>query len=51
LNTQVIVQLTGIQWALYKIMKTAQNYVPMGYTNEAVSILKTTSITGSRIIK
>jgi hypothetical protein len=31
-------------------MQTAQNFVPMAYTSEAVSILKTTGMTGLQII-
>lgn len=49
-NKQVTVQPTGIQGKFYKIMQTAQNYVPMAYTSEAVSILKTTGMTGLQII-
>lgn len=49
-NKQVTVQPTGIQGKFYKIMQTAQNYVPMVYTSEAVSILKTTGMTGLQII-
>ena len=49
-NTQVTVQTTGIQGKFYKIMQTAQNFVPMAYTSEAVSILKTTGMTGLQII-
>ena len=32
-------------------MNTTQNYVPMDYTSEAVSILKTTGMTGFKIIR
>ena len=49
-NTQITVQPTGIQGKFYKLMKSAQNYVPMVYTSEAVSILKTTGITGLQVI-
>jgi len=49
-NTQVTVQPTGIQGKFYKIMQGAQNYIPMAYTSEAVSILKTTGMTGFQII-
>ena len=31
-------------------MQNLQNFVPMGYTNKAVSVLKTTGITGFQII-
>jgi hypothetical protein len=49
-NTQVTVQPTGIQGKFYKLMKSAQNYVPIAYTSEAVSILKTTGMTGLQVI-
>ena len=49
-NAQVTVQPTGIQGKFYKIMQGAQNFIPMGYTSEAVSILKTTGMTGFQII-
>ena len=49
-NTQISVQPTGIQEKFYKIMQTAQNFVPMGYTSQAVSVLKTTGMTGFQII-
>ena len=49
-NTQVTVQPTGIQGKFYKIMQTAQNYMLMGYTSEAVSVLKTTGMTSFQII-
>nr|YP_010283328.1 hypothetical protein MKU01_pgp046 [Psammodictyon constrictum]ULD16447.1 hypothetical protein [Psammodictyon constrictum] len=48
--TQVTVQPTGIQGKFYKIMRGAQNVIPMAYTSEAVSILKTTGMTGFQII-
>ena len=50
-NKEVTVLPTGIQGKVYKIMQSAQNFVPMGYTSEAVSILKTTGMTGFQIIK
>ena len=49
-NNQITVQPTGIQGKFYKIMQTAQNFVPMAYTSEAVSLLKTTGMTGLQII-
>ena len=49
-NTQITVQPIGIQGKFYKIMKSAQNFVPMAYTSEAVSILKTTVMTGFQVI-
>ena len=49
-NNTILVQPTGIQGKVYNIMRTAQNYVPMIYTSEAVSVLKTTGMTGFKII-
>jgi hypothetical protein len=49
-NTQVTVQPTGIQGKFYKIMKSTQDFVPMAYTSEAVSLLKTTGMTGLQVI-
>lgn len=49
-NIEVTVQPTGIQGKFYKIMRGAQNYVPMAYTSEAFAILKTTGMTGFQII-
>jgi hypothetical protein len=49
-DTQITVQPTGIQGKFYKMMQTVQNYAPMAYTSEAVSILKTTGMTGFQII-
>lgn len=50
-KTVVTVQPTGIQGIFYNIMHTAQNYVPMSYTSQAVSVLKTTGMTGFQVIK
>ena len=49
-GTEVTVQPTGIQGKIYKMMKSTQNYAPMAYTSEAVSMLKTTGITGFQVI-
>ena len=49
-NTQVTVQPIEIQEKFYKIIQSARNFVPMTYTSEAVSILKTTSMTGLQVI-
>lgn len=49
-HTKITVIPTGIQGKVYKLMNSVQNYVPMGYTSEAVSILKTTGMTGVEII-
>jgi len=49
-TTHVTVQPTGVQGKLYNLMKSVQNIVPMTHTSQAVSILKTTGITGVQII-
>ena len=49
-NTQLTIKPVGIQGKFYGMMKTLQNYVPMGYTSEAVSVVKTKGITGLNII-
>ena len=49
-NTQLTVQPTGIQGKVYKAVKSAQNLLPMAYTSEAVSTLKTTGMTGLKVI-
>ena len=49
-NTQVTVQPTGIQGKVYRIIRSTQNFVPMAYTSEAVSLLKTTGMTGLQVI-
>lgn len=46
----VVVQPTGLQGKVYNIMRTVQNYVPMVHTSEVVSVLKTTGITGTKIV-
>ena len=46
----VVVQPTGIQGKFYNIMRAAQNYVPIVYTSEAVSVLKTTGMTGRQVV-
>ena len=50
-NSLVTVQPTGIQGKLYKVMQSIQNIVPITYTSEAVSILKTTGMTGFQVIR
>lgn len=49
-NSVVRVEPTGIQGRVYKTMKGLQNYIPFSYTIESVSLLKTTGITGLKII-
>lgn len=49
-NSVVHVQPTGIQGKVYSTMKSLQNYVPFSYTLKAISIAKTTGITGFKII-
>lgn len=49
-DKSVVVQPTGFQGNFYKFMRYTQNSVPMIYTSEAVSILKTTGLTGLQII-
>ena len=49
-DKEVIVQPIGIQGIVYKTMQSVQNLAPMGYTSQAVSILKTTGMTGVQVI-
>ncbi len=49
-NSQVTVQPRGLQGQIYKLMQSTQNFVPMAYTSEAVSLLKTTGVTGFQVI-
>ena len=49
-QTEVTVRPTGIQGGVYKIMQSAQNFVPMAYTSEALTLLKTSGATGLQII-
>jgi hypothetical protein len=49
-DKKVVVQPTGLQGKLYNIMRYAQNSVPMVYTCEAVSVLKTTGMTGIQVV-
>lgn len=46
----VVIQPKGIQGKVYNTMRNLQTYVPMYYTTEAVSILKTTGMTGIKIV-
>lgn len=49
-DKEVVVQPTGIRGKVYNLMRTVQNYVPMIYTSEAVSAMKTTGMTGLKIV-
>ncbi len=49
-DKQVVVQPVGIQGRFYNIMRNAQNYVPIAYMSQAVSVIKTTGLTGVQII-
>ena len=46
----VVVQPIGLQGTFYNMMLYAQNSVPMAYTCEAVSVLKTTGMTGIQVV-
>jgi len=46
----VVVQPTGVQGMVYNFMRHIQNYAPVASTVEAVSVLKTTGISGVQII-
>jgi hypothetical protein len=49
-DKKVVVQPTGLQGKLYNMIRYAQNSVPMVYTSEAVSILKTNGMTGIQVV-
>ena len=49
-DKRVVVQPTGLQGKVYNIMRHIQNYGPVTYTFEAVSVLKTTGMTGLQVI-
>lgn len=49
-DKSIVVQPTGIQGKTYQMMQYIQHYIPMKYTAEAVSILKTTGTTGLTIV-
>lgn len=46
----VVVQPQGIQGKIYNVMRYTQNSVPMVYTCEAVSVLKTTGMAGMQVV-
>ena len=43
-------QPTGLQGKVYNVMRSIQNYAPVAYTFEAVSVAKTTGMTGLQVI-
>ena len=49
-DKKVVVQPVGIQGKVYNIMRSAQNYIPMIYTSQAVATIKTTRLTGFQVI-
>lgn len=49
-NKKVTVQPTGIQGKIYNLMNSAQNCVPALSTSKAVSLLKTTGMTGISVL-
>lgn len=50
-DKRVVVQPTGLQGKVYNFMRYIQNTTPVAYTFEAVSVAKTTGISGLQIIK
>jgi hypothetical protein len=49
-DKRVVVQPTGLQGKVYKSMRSLQNYGPVAYTFEAISVAKTTGLTGLKVI-
>ena len=49
-DKKVVVQPIGIQGKVYNMMRSAQNYIPMIYTSQAVATIKTTGLTGVQVI-
>lgn len=49
-NAEVVVQPIGVQGRVYQLVQSTQNWVPMAYTTEAVSVMKTAGITGLQVI-
>jgi hypothetical protein len=49
-DKKVVVQPVGIQGKVYNIMRSAQNYIPMIYTRQAVGTIKTTGLTGVQVL-
>jgi hypothetical protein len=49
-DKKMVVQPVGIQGKIFRLMQNAQNVIPMMYTSQAVTTLKTTGLTGVQII-
>lgn len=49
-NKELLVQPNGIQGFFYNVMQSTQNSLPAYYTSKAVTIAKTTGLTGVQII-
>ena len=49
-DKRVVVQPTGLQGTVYNVMRSMQNYAPVAYTFEAVSVAKTTGMAGLQVI-
>ena len=49
-DKRVVVQPTGLQGKVYNLMRSMQNYAPVAYIFEAVSVAKTTGMTGLQVI-
>lgn len=49
-DKRVVVQPTGLQGKVYNVMRSIQNYTPVAYTFEAVSVAKTTGMSGIQVI-
>ena len=49
-DKRVVVQPTGLQGKVYNVMRGIQNYAPVAYTFEAVSVAKTTGLCGLKVI-
>jgi hypothetical protein len=49
-DKKVVGQPIEIQVKVYNIMRSAQNYIPMIYTRQAVGTIKTTGLTGVQVL-
>ena len=49
-DNKLVVQPVGIQGKVYRTLQSVQNYLPMASTSQAVTLLKTSGITGLNII-
>ena len=49
-DKQIYVEPKGIQGTIYNVIRGMQNYVPMVYTSKAVSVMKTTGLTGIKLV-